>query len=255
LKPTFIFSAVLVVSAAMALFLPGLASAPPPDPAALVEPLTATMAPADQAAVVVAPNPFANTAAQSEIAPTAAVNQAAPHAGAAIPPTSLSNLDSFAASLVNNIPTEVVGIYAPDLFALPVEQQPPVDHNYIAPYDGTLTQYGAPMEDGTIAMLAHNYLSGRSFFNLQPGQEIVIVYGDGHQDTYTVTGIDEYQALSPTDPFSDFIDLDDPSGALQSYQQVYNRYYTTPGLLVLQTCIENNGDWSWGRLFVVAEPA
>ena len=83
---------------------------------------------------------------------------------------------------------------------------------------------------------------------------MTLVYGDGHLQNYQVSTIDYYQALSPLDPYSDFIDQADLSGTIQSFQQVYDRYYRASGYLVFQTCIEKNGDPSWGRIFVVAQP-
>jgi hypothetical protein len=35
---------------------------------------------------------------------------------------------------------------------------------------------------------------------------------------------------------------------------VYDRYYKANGYVVFQTCIEKNGDLSWGRIFIVAQP-
>jgi hypothetical protein len=63
-----------------------------------------------------------------------------------------------------------------------------------------------------------------------------------------------YQALSPSSPYSDFLDLDDPNGTRISVETLFYKVYTQNGTLVLQTCIEANGNSSWGRLFVIAVP-
>ena len=108
---------------------------------------------------------------------------------------------------------------------------------------------------GVTGILAHNYLSGSLFYQLQPSQEIVLVYGGGRTARYRVDSIQNYQALSPHDVRSDFRDLNGPGGAVLSAGELFNRIYTTQGTLVLQTCIETNGEYSWGRMFIIAEPA
>ena len=60
------------------------------------------------------------------------------------------------------------------------------------------------------------------------------------------------QAIDPRSPSSDFVDL--ASAEYLSAGDVFNRYYTGSYPLILQTCIEQNGDSFWGRLFLVAEP-
>ncbi len=104
---------------------------------------------------------------------------------------------------------------------------------------------------GSIGMLAHNYLAGASFASLGSGKEIDVIYGDGKVVKYTVSSIRKYQALSPTSMYSDFKDLSNPSKTL-SVSDVFYATYGKSGALVLQTCISNNGNASWGRLFVIA---
>lgn len=163
-------------------------------------------------------------------------------------------VDRFAVSLINNNPQSITGIYVPGLFALPVVEQPGGEEAYVSPNDQTLTQYATPARYGTTGILAHNYLSGKAFFRLKQGQMIVVAHGDGRKSYYEVTGMQSYQAISPHDPRSDFVDLTDPTYRVLSYSDVFNRVYTTQGQLVFQTCIEANGELSWGRLFVMAKP-
>jgi hypothetical protein len=254
LKPGYIFSAVFVIALAMAVGLPQLTAVPSVQAA---EPFPYT--------VFVDPNKIAQPALdQSE---SSELREAAPAAAAAdsstaavlqdtIPLTSIvaPELESFINSVVNHRAGQVVGVYVPGVFALPIQQQPAGNHSFITPFDGAITQYGPPLAHGTISLLAHNYLSGRVFFNLKIGQQVTLVFGDGSLDRYQITTIDNYQALSPTDPYSDFINQNDASGAVQSFQQVYDRYYKVDGQLVFQTCVEKFGDLSWGRVFIVAQP-
>jgi hypothetical protein len=162
-------------------------------------------------------------------------------------------LSNFVASLANYPAGTLAGVYVDGVFALPVVQQPAGSFDYVSSNDGVLTQYSAPSQFGVIAIIAHNYLSGRAFFHLKDGQEIVLVYGGGYSETYRITKLERYQALSPANPYSDFINLNDAAQTVQSFQQVFNRYYTDTGSLVLQTCIEAQGNPSWGRIFIRAE--
>ena len=125
-------------------------------------------------------------------------------------------------------------------------------NNYVSTSSGTVTQFGLANQFGSIGLLAHNYLSGSSFSKLGSGTEIVLVYGDGSTKKYQVSAVKKYQALSPTDPYSDFVNVDNSDSTLTS-SDVFNETYGTGGL-VLQTCISKNGNSSWGRLFVIASP-
>jgi hypothetical protein len=137
--------------------------------------------------------------------------------------------------------------------ALPVVQQTNGDAGYVSEQDQTLTQFGMPGSYGTIGLLAHNYLSGVHFPQLEENQDVIVVYGDGGQDRYRVTRIQRFQALSPHSVYSDFIDLSDPAQMVITAGDLFNLIYTQPGRVVFQTCIDANGNPSWGRLFITAE--
>lgn len=124
---------------------------------------------------------------------------------------------------------------------LMVIQQPTPE--YVSRLDGTVTQF--QQADG-LAFLAHNYASGRHFFDLKIGDEI-----RADDKVFHATEIVQYQALAPDDVKSDFIDL--ATGERLTAAQLFERIYTDPDRLVLQTCIERDGVDSWGRLFVIAE--
>jgi hypothetical protein len=66
-----------------------------------------------------------------------------------------------------------------------------------------------------------------------------------------ITKVDKYQALSPTSPYSDFLNL--TTGERLSAEQVFYKYYTGNPHLTLQTCIQQGDQGSWGRLFIVAQ--
>lgn len=161
-------------------------------------------------------------------------------------------LGEFAGAVLNGHAGEVVGIYVEDVFALPVVQQPRNQPAFVSTQDQQLTQFAMPTQYGAVGLLAHNYLSGRMFSRLLPEDEVVVIYGDGRTDLYRITHAESYQALNPVSPYSDFLDLAYPESQPISSAVLFNRIYTRPDHLVFQTCIEANGDPSWGRLFVTA---
>jgi hypothetical protein len=165
---------------------------------------------------------------------------------------SLPSFTEFKASLGARGAQQVVGVYAQGLFAYPVVQQPPSQPTFVASVPGVVTQFALPSRHGTLAFLAHNYLSGKAFFDLRPGQFVVVVYGDGRYRRYRVNGIRRMRALTPTSPYSDFMDLH--GGKVFSSGQVFRQVYANPDRLVFQTCISRGREDYWGRLFVSATP-
>ncbi len=165
-------------------------------------------------------------------------------------------LRNFVGSVRNDQVGSVTGIYAPGLFGLPVTGQPAGDESIIYEDENILTQYSTPAQYGVIAILAHNYLnSGRLLEQLSAGQEVYVVYGDGKVAPYTISTVQYYQALDPHNVRSDFRDLNGPGGEVISYNQLFDHVYTNAGQLVFQTCLKANGEWSWGRIFISADPA
>lgn len=165
-------------------------------------------------------------------------------------------LSNFVTSVRNNQPGTVTGIFAPGLFGMPVTGQPNADETYVSSEENVLTQYKKPSEFGVVAILAHNYLnSGKLLSQVSPNQEIFVVYGDGKVRRFRVSSVQYYQALSPHDNRSDFRDLNGPGGEILRFDQLFNRVYTQSNQLVFQTCLEANGDLSWGRIFISADPA
>jgi hypothetical protein len=171
---------------------------------------------------------------------------------AAAPAAAMPAFFSFEKSVFNGQAGLVRGVYLPDLFALPIEQQPAGNPLFVSQQPGVLTDFNSIHQEGSIGLLAHNYLAGRDFASIKPNQEAILIYGDGRVENFIVTRIYRFQALSPNNPHSDFIDLE--TGAKLSAAQVYAKVYTGPRHLTFQTCIYQQKDPSWGRLFVIAEP-
>ena len=137
--------------------------------------------------------------------------------------------------------------------AFPVLQQPASDAGYVSDQPNTITQFRMAAQYHTIGLLAHDYLAGASFHELQAGSEIYLVYGDGRLKNYRVYEVQQFQALSPSSPYSSFIDLSDQT-KLSADQLFYRIYGLGNDTLVLQTCISTPSVPSWGRIFVLARP-
>jgi hypothetical protein len=159
-------------------------------------------------------------------------------------------LISFVAHVYNGEARTVRGVYVPGIMALPVIQQPSGDIAFVSNDDNTITQFQSAAVNGVTGLLAHNYLSGASFYNLQMDQEIFIVYGDGTVRRYIVDKISQYQRLERSNLRSNFVDLSDNS-ALSS-DQVFSRYYRGTHRVTFQTCLAGRGFSNWGLQFAQA---
>ncbi|MFZ5821758.1 MAG: hypothetical protein ACOYYJ_17825 [Chloroflexota bacterium] len=144
------------------------------------------------------------------------------------------------------------GVYVPGTLALPVVQQPTGWPGYVAETAGVVTQFGMAAEVGNVGLLAHNYLAGQAFTNLFPGQEVRLVYGDGSVEYFVVTEVLQYQALQPYSPTSEFRNLE--TSLTITVEELFRQVYRGERHVTFQTCIEANGNGSWGRLFVIAQP-
>lgn len=158
-------------------------------------------------------------------------------------------LSVFSAGLVNGNAQQLRGLYNPGQFAFEVVQQPAGDYGFIATGEDDTTQF-ALAQSGVTALLAHNYLAGRKFFDLRPGDTLYLVYGDGSNRRFSVGELKRYQALEPANPGGDLLDLE--TREQLSAAQVFARHYMGEPRLTLQTCIEQDGNLSWGRLFITA---
>ena len=164
----------------------------------------------------------------------------------------LPNFSEFS-QLVQNGEADVLrGVYVANTLALPVIQQPSGNPGYVSNYEGQLTQFSMASQFGNLGLLAHNHLAGKSFSQLAVGQEVRLVYGNGNVEYFVITEILGYQALQPTSVQSAFRDL--ATDETITAEQLFKRVYTGDRHVTFQTCIEQNGNLSWGRLFIVATP-
>lgn len=163
------------------------------------------------------------------------------------------SLKSFISQVKNGDRKALVGVYVPFKFAFPITQQPANDAVFVSTDPNLVTQFGMASRFNTVGLLAHNNLAGAAFYELQPGQNVYLVYGDGSLRSYVVKTIRHYQALDPTNTYSDFVDQDITGRQLTS-AQLFKEMYGQPNQLVFQTCIQKDGEASWGRIFIDAAP-
>ena len=138
-----------------------------------------------------------------------------------------------------------------DKFSLPVVQQPGQDAAWVNDTYGQVTQFGLASTWGSVGILAHNTRDGILFNNIAYGDSVFVTYADGRTEQYQITEIKKYQARTPSNPYSDFLDLGDPSGQWFSSTDAFMKVYAREDSIVFQTCIEENGVMNWGRLFVI----
>lgn len=166
---------------------------------------------------------------------------------------STPNLAAFIQSVQNGQAGFVRGVYVENVLAFPVIQQPSYNPTYVSDKANVVTEFGAAAQYGNVGLLGHNTLAGKEFSNLQAGQVITLVYGDGTTASFRVARILRYEALDPANVNSAFRDL--ATGSVLTSSEMFALAYGGTRRVTFQTCIEANGNSSWGRMFVIAEPA
>jgi len=174
------------------------------------------------------------------------------HRSADLPPTDIPALAVFVEQVSNSQADVLRGVYIPGVLASMVVQQPEKVSAFVSSTENTLTQFGLADRYGSIGLLAHNYLAGKNFSQLEQGQVLYLIYGDGSITTFIVTSLIRVQALEPENVKSHFVELD--TGTTFTAAELFTRVYAQPGKVILQTCITLHDNASWGRLFVSAEP-
>lgn len=144
------------------------------------------------------------------------------------------------------------GVYVKNTMQLSVVDQPADMPGFVSSSPDVVTDFAQARLYGSIGLLAHNNLAGEVFNELDEGEEIVLVYGNGKVEKYVVSEIREFQATEPLSPYSSFINLTDPNAILTN-EELFFDTYGVAGRLILQTCISKSNDDSWGRLFIIAD--
>jgi hypothetical protein len=149
-------------------------------------------------------------------------------------------------------PKQIRSVLVPNSFSYYVVQQPESEPYYVSSKRELVTEFRMVKQYNNIGLLAHNNLAGSKFKNLTLGQKIYVIHENGQMDRYTVSAIRRFKALESTQTGSQFVDLD--TSQTYSASEVFYQMYTGEPHLTFQTCIEAEGDASWGRLFVIATP-
>jgi hypothetical protein len=167
-------------------------------------------------------------------------------------PNPLPNLNTFIETVKDGNASALRGVYVSNVMALGIVQQPVGNPGYVSTTESVATQFSIATEVGNIGLLAHNTHAGSLFSNIRQGDLIILVYGDGHIESFMTNSIQSYQALDPLNPYSEFKGLETQISV--TAEELFNSVYRGEYHLTLQTCIENNGNTSWGRLFIMATP-
>jgi len=167
-------------------------------------------------------------------------------------PNIFPNLNTFIETVKDGNAGALRGVYVSDGMALRIVQQPAGNPGYVSTIESAATQFSIAAEVGNVGLLAHNTLAGHLFSNINQRALIILVYGDGHIESFLVTSIQRYQAMDPLNLYSQFKDLETQTS--YTAEELFNHIYRGEDHLTLQTCIDNNGNTSWGRLFILAAP-
>jgi hypothetical protein len=164
----------------------------------------------------------------------------------------LPSFSEFSKAVQDGRADLVRGVYVPNVLAFPVVQQPSESPGFVTRERDQVTQFRMANRYGNVGLLAHNYLSGKTFFELEVGDEVRLIYGDGNVEVFVIAKVLRYQALQPNSVYSAFRDLD--TNEALSAEKLFSRVYLGDRHVTFQTCIEKDGELSWGRLFVIAIP-
>jgi hypothetical protein len=162
------------------------------------------------------------------------------------------DLLGFIAEVFDGQADVVRGVYVEGVFSLPVFQQPEGDVAYVSSRMGEITEFQSAARNNVTGLLAHNYLSGDLFYNLELGHEVIIVYGNGTLRRYQVVDFQQFERLDRVDLRSSFVELS--SGQTLTSDEVFSRFYRGEHKVTFQTCLKRNGISNWGLQFTIATP-
>ena len=164
-----------------------------------------------------------------------------------------SNFNQFIKTVTTkHVGKQNVGLIVPKKFTLPISQQPSGRPDYVSTEPEVVTEFSLARQYGSTGFLAHNNLAGSHFADLKINDLIVLVTASKEYKLYQIENVLSFQALEPNNPYSNFVDLD--NNQVLSAVELFMEVYANEGTVVIQTCIEKNGEPSWGRLFIQAVP-
>ena len=167
-------------------------------------------------------------------------------------PIYIPSLSTFVETVKGGNASTLRGVYVSNVLALSVIQQPAGNPTFVSTAKLVATQFSTAAQAGNIGLLAHNFQGGGSFSKIKQGDLILLVYGDGHTESFMAQTIERYQAMDPLNPSTQFKDIETQTSF--TAEKLFNKVYRGEFHLTLQTCIEKDGNLSWGRLFIQATP-
>lgn len=117
-------------------------------------------------------------------------------------------------------------------------------HGDIPDYPDAVSQFNVP----ALVFIAHNSNDGMYFDDIQVGN--VIHYYDGNE--WVGYRVRELRAMQATEPDSLTTNLI-WNGTALTPDQIHQQIFNIPDTLILFTCIYKDGNFRWGRLFVIAD--
>ena len=73
---------------------------------------------------------------------------------------------------------ELVGLFAPDNFEFKIIQQPLNHPEYVSEQEDSLTEFSLAKSETSTGLLAHNYLAGKHFSNLEIDDLLITISAD-----------------------------------------------------------------------------
>lgn len=143
-----------------------------------------------------------------------------------------------------------------------IVQQPPGQEEYVDPNYDVITEFSELSEEEEKQarwFLAHiQGKAGQEIAQLRQGMRIRFEMEGGEVQEYEIAGVVRYQATEPNSSTAPLIEVNEnleTIGIPLSNRAVKRGLFgLANGGIILQTCIENGGNSSWGRIFVVAQP-
>jgi len=180
------------------------------------------------------------------------VGSVAPLGSALVPVTGAAPFEVRPAGGLAVPHSRIAYLTDPGVFSYAVVQQPSDEPGFVSSGKDQVTEFGLAADYGSQGFLAHNTRAGAAFSNVKMGDLIVVTRANGSSARFEVMQVRHLQALRPNSPNSNFVDLE--NGDTLSAVDLFYQTYGVKDTVILQTCIANGDELSWGRLFIIAVP-
>lgn len=150
------------------------------------------------------------------------------------------SLDAFIASVVVGDSESPVGLWADGLMALRIVEG---HDNDVPSTNSTASTYGWALDHGVLGLLIHDYLGGSRIYQLNRGNRIALILGDGSVEWYVSQDSVYYESLGYssagfTGPFRLWSCFACPYD--QSVNELQWRHYAGEPHLAIQTCYKTD---------------